>query len=1533
MARWIDLSAHGMRLLLVELPNAKVLALQNGDANPDAAVALGFSKRPNGSWIRTTGIDINPREFLRFLPKAAVKEMPIEEFLIRQQKQTDQEAIVQDATAMERPESFIGLNKVGQEVHEIDGRRCVIDAKNRKTFENAVSMPTPGLFLRAVDDGSLVACAEGFIKQYFAKGYDKPDLERFCAVISTPASRISEHRFRKVVSDVAMRSVLKKGDATLRDRFGKAIEVLHILKDLGIDASRAPLAVVVRRLMGSNQELLGSMVSIVDDDFGILGELLPRGSKATKNIAEATITVDLAGGKASEVIARLKDRRDLVRSFAIVDDEADLAELARQFHIEAACRLSKDNGGPAILVSFGSRIGNNDAGTLPSLDDAPTYGDLWTWATEVAIRRSKAIAAMKSGLSTDVDLAAADPSLTRNDYQVPYSSGSRVAQPTTMVPKDLDGPARQALNRAISLYGDLDQKVAIEFGIPRDKLGDVLAPEQIDALALCVHAEDRGREAFLIADGAGVGKGRTVTALASRSAMQGRRVILLTEREINLSDLMRDWKHLGFSDRIRVGVINDGAKLIDEDTGQPFTVADAQVMKEAIEAGEWPSGVDVVIGTYSQFNRAPEESARVRWLHAIAERDSNNFDLILDESHNAVGESRTAENIASAIDAARFVVFSSATFAANPEQMASYERLFPKSISADEIVAMMRKGGEPFQEAVSSMLVADGVMVRREQDLSKISFSQVTDEARLERNREYADRLAEIITELAALSGEIDSWIDQNRRGWLRKVSVNRMGLGTPLYRIQRLFSAALLAEFTAERAVEALKAGKKPVILVDNTLQAVLEDAAAKGTVPTFKSVLHRILNQVVRVRYVDANGNEAEINAANDRHISETLAMIAAKVDELPDLPASAIDEVRMRIEEAGFSCGEITGRSHEIRNGRVVPRRDRDAVRIKNDFNSGKLDAVIINTAGATGIDLHAGERFADQRPRVLQVLQGPAYVFREIQALFRIFRRGQTSNPEVEFHSTGLPAEVRLAAIRNRKLSRLTANTSANRDSAFLARNIPDILNPIGDTVISRYAEMRPDLLRKLHLVSESDGTTFLDKMNASNGFDDEPKSETEYSANIFLSRLNFLPCEAAQRVLDEVTSEYEAHVAELEAKGENPLRSQELQGIVHIHRSSIFERGEGDDSVFDGPLYLTEASIERVVDPITSDQVVEAVEIGSAAYPRVLAAADAIVRNRDMYLTHMLPSSVRSIDDALANESSRIARMAKEIAILSQALKQLAPGRSIPHPFEDDGSRAIITSIQAPPPGLEHLTFLYKVDLAIPGETEIKTVRLGSLLKPPVVAKVNPDGTLAMNVMPGLEGSDYDKILDGFDDAKRRKLTDAKILTGNMVRAVLLATKHNLGSVVSFVDANGVSQRGVLVNRRMMYRLHNLEVRFNGERAIIAALSETNAKLESSPGNKKRSVSITRNGSNWTVNLPPPVERRGTILWPSEAYQALYEQGAIDGKGRSTFQITSEADMRNVIEILSEAGIDSFYADSKFRSLLEEQSEPVARRVA
>src|SRR5690606_6674201 len=152
---------------------------------------------------------------------------------------------------------------------------------------------------------------------------------------------------------------------------------------------------------------------------------------------------------------------------------------------------------------------------------------LWTWTTEVVAHRA---ANRRVVLSKDVDVSFNAGEGDRNPYQAPYVSASGIGTPRTMTPRNIEGAMRDALARVVKTYGDVDDFVAREYGYSKEELAEIFSPEQIDALALHVHAENRGR-AFLNGDQTGVGKGRFLAACMRRRLLKGGKVVFLTERE------------------------------------------------------------------------------------------------------------------------------------------------------------------------------------------------------------------------------------------------------------------------------------------------------------------------------------------------------------------------------------------------------------------------------------------------------------------------------------------------------------------------------------------------------------------------------------------------------------------------------------------------------------------------------------------------------------------------------------------------------------------------------------------------------------------------------------------------------------------------------------------------------------------------------------------------------------------------------------------------------------------------------------------
>lgn len=1634
---WPDLAPYGISLILAKLPTQKkVLILRNdaaATAEPPAkdgenlvdryasqVASLGFERHKSGVWLRHSTI-VSAPAFTREFPKARLVRKTLDEVTLDMTKPPEEKRGTSPAADAIAKSRQIGLNRLGKEVWDGPNGRFIRDSKTGAvTMEAEVRPPSPGLFLRAPDAGSLAMCADGLIEEVATRGriVREDEFLGFCAtILDGKVERVGrdDKRISAVTAAIeaaASRFLSKRGGA-MRDAFNGACRLYESLAFLSTMARSgksssvlpAPVAIVMQRVIGNDADLAGRTITIPRAGVGQLLSHLPRGTDVRVREADAALLphleaniqasslrvskidadsrsalkakdyegcdvvlasyprqlaekpIKLAGGPVlsradlGEAAAMLTGRVDEGRAVIALEgpssseEEAELAKfqdwIGRRFQIEGAVDIDgslhagRADAPPLRLISVGRRraeVLDQAPESAMLLREVRDLGALWTWTSEVVSQRMRLEAFFSSG--ADQSLTEGDPDLQTNAFQAPYVSASQIGTPTTMVPRPLEGASREALSKVVRLHGNVDQWVAQQYGYDAEKLGDFFSPEQIDALALALHAEERDR-GFLNADQTGLGKGRFLAGVMRRGVLRKRKVIFFTEKTINFSDIWRDIVHIGAKDDFKPMIVNSDAQIIDERDGKVvLRSAKRDAVQDMIRDRAWPTDINSVLLTYSQINKAPcerEEGDRdiwrpksgdkARWLLDVVDEDTV---LVLDECHNAAsGDSNISDTLAQAVRKAGSVVYSSATFAKDAKSMAFYAPLLPEGMSADELAQILARGGETMQEVVSTMLVQDGVMVRREHDLSNIEFQTIPDSSRMDRNRSYMDAFAPVLAEMAAVAVDVDRHLaninNQNaqrarreadgdpvaQRDKMKGMQLSRTGFGSPLYTLSRLFVASLKIDAAVDLALDALRKNEKPIILVENTIQSFLDELAEQegeleGTqFPEFKALVHRALTRLTSATRRNDRGEVIRIDlTTNNAALRESVEKLRGMIDRLPSMHASAIDVVKERINAAGFVCDEITGRALEFSNGRVMRRPSIDKTRIKNAFNSGEIDALIINNAGCTGIDLHAGSRFADQRRRVMIELQELADILRQIQAYGRVNRYDQVVGPRIEAILSGLPIEIRNHAIRNSKLRRLSANVSSNRDNAALIRDIPDIINVVGDMVCSRYAEARPELMRRLGF--EVDRNLKVEQANKeleapATGMD------SRRSANEFLARLIMLPVAMQEQVANELTAEYNATMEELEAKGETPLKTKDMPGVVHVTTTNIFQGAEVEhpDSVFQEPLYISDVAVVRKVDPMRKDAVIDAIQAGltAASAARGEAIAEHLVENRDSILESYLPDGIPTVRDGLATNNRMLVEQNQRLQRLAETLRQVRPGCEITFTSNDDDkpAQAIVTAVRHAPIGFEHVASLHAVEFVRPGDVQPHTMKFKTLMEDPL-----------FKVDPGLEGADYDTIMRRFDDAMVSKVTSARILTGNIFLGMKLAVEHGLGTLVTYERNDGTKHRGILVARRFR-NMDMLPVELDGPDMAAAAFREEKADLRSSPDLGKGGISLTRlKTGGIQIELPSPQSRKYGFAHEHPEIRELVKRSTT--KDWPAKILLSEDEVRRKLAALFEAGV-------------------------
>lgn len=1226
---------------------------------------------------------------------------------------------------------------------------------------------------------------------------------------------------------------------------------------------------------------------------------------------------------------------------------------------------------PIRLVAIGKRGpgGEQVPDEIPLLTD---QDEIYDWCELMRAKYAGDMALIAAG---DAPLVVPDetPSLEEqsrdnisdaqeNSYQSPYPARSQIGEATAMIPRNLLTPTRQALDEVAEAHGgDIDMYVAEQLGWTVQEMAEqeYLSPEQIDAVALAIDAHERsgGQRALLEGDQTGLGKGRVMAAIARYHALQGTPVIFLTETPTLFTDFWRDLRDINSEGLFNPMIVNDGVSIIDPINGMKLVASTpSSIIKAAVASEQVPEGYNLVLGTYSQFNRDRNGHAagKSRWITTA----TRGCALLLDESHNAAGSSNTNRNISFAIEAAASTSYSSATAIKEGKNVSAYSRLFPRTVDIGSLPETLAAGGEVLQEVLSGMLARDGVFIRREHDLSNLAFKVTADtESRQLRNREMSDHLAGILEAMNYMAGDINHSVNEYNKDVKKLIESmpqqeregNRMGaisvnFGSRLYQIYRQFLLALQVDLAADRAIESLRSGEKPVLVLENTGESLLNDViaarqnadlsgeeeltaediakltkgdAALGEGIGFRDVLMRMLDRLMYMEITDRYGNrQKEALGSEESHVA--FERVSEMIAEFPDLPMSPIDSIRERIEAAGFSFDELSGRKLKIErrddgfySTQLQSRPKAETVR---RFNTGTTDAILLTRAGSTGISLHASEKFPDQRRRRLIEVQPAADVNKRVQFFGRVNRKGQTSDPAIETLSTGLIGQARPIAMQNAKLRKLSANTTANQDNAALNDTVPDFINEIGDKVASRYLESRPDLARRLDIDMEVD-----------------EDREATFFINKLTSRLVMLMVSEQEEIYASLTNEYVRLISELDEKGLNPLRSKELDLRCIEVKRVVFESGDpSSDSAFNQPVYAKTIQYEIERFPMRSEDIAKRIEqgrllgedVGLTSRQALNKVAAVLEDSRASALERALPTKFKTVVEALqAKDINGVQKVQTRLDFMCKTLRELDVGRQIKFTNNDNEKVfGIVTSISLPE-SASHLGQLsaYVVGIATPGDERPVERSFYGLRDDPhfgVIPTALADGG----------------FLQRFDSAPAGSIKLQRIvLDGNLFKGAQLAAQHRMGSSVVYTDSEGQRHRGVMLSKHVGAKeLNSLPVRIETPAMVKALLAEERGLiLANSSGveiTAESDVVLSRDGGGTTMVLQCPGvrSRGGHVFGNSELVDIVGEFAGSRSIMTSRFP---QERLEDALAVLYREGL-SFYAPARYRDTLNRLSNSV-----
>lgn len=811
---------------------------------------------------------------------------------------------------------------------------------------------------------------------------------------------------------------------------------------------------------------------------------------------------------------------------------------------------------------------------------------------------------------------------------------------------------QEAVNKNLEKLGDADQFLVDELGYnDKDDLYSHLAAEQVDSVALALQQAKKGN-AFIVGDQTGIGKGRQAASFIRYAVKNGQIPVYFTQKAHLLSDVYRDLVDIG-SPELRPFILGSKkeATVTDSDGNvvypKPSDAERDRVLDYIEKNGKLPEEYDYVLTTYSQVGngvyefdengaRKEKKLAKGKTFGAAAlsgqrrrdaiEKLMGNAYLILDESHTAGGNSGQGNYFQHIIQKAKNVTFFSATFAKRPDNMPIYAlrtAMNEGGMKSSDLIDAVKRGGATLQEIMSQTLTQCGQMIRRERDMTgvTIDWKAIDDPERVQEQREQYDSIIGLFNDIINFQKKyVSSYVDERNieladiqatmdiKKGTESLGIKNQPFASKAFNTVQQVLLSLKAKSAAERAIDYLKQGMKPVIALNNTNESQTGNLALgeEMDAPDLGTSLKKGLEGTLRYTQKDAKDNSEsgyiKLSDLGDEAV-EAYHELEKKIEQTSTgLSLSPIDVIKNELQKAGYKVGELTGRQTEFvynDNGTVtkVKRADTDKKKLARDFNDGKIDALILNKSAATGISLHASSKYKDQKKRVMIVAQQQLDVNDEVQMRGRIDRTGQVARGAYEYVVSLIPAEQRLLMMFKAKLKSLDANTTSSQKSKFNEMEVADITNKYGDKVVREYMAEHLDLYARMAdpfgwEKSNGDDLSRIDPQTLVASGGGVGDGEAGADASKLLGRMALLRVSEQEKMLQEIGELYANEIQRLNEMGENDLEITELPLKAKTLHKEVWKQGAepGGYNAFADNTYIEKVNMAILKKPMKASEV-------------------------------------------------------------------------------------------------------------------------------------------------------------------------------------------------------------------------------------------------------------------------------------------------------------------------------------------------------
>jgi hypothetical protein len=354
--------------------------------------------------------------------------------------------------------------------------------------------------------------------------------------------------------------------------------------------------------------------------------------------------------------------------------------------------------------------------------------------------------------------------ISHDQNAVPYIPMSKLPPMGTVIPLNLAGETAQAQYKFIEEIPDVDQYLVGKLGYTsKYALSEALGAEQADAVALAVKQIEKGK-GFILADMAGIGKGRCGSSILRYAFVNGYLPIFITEKPNLFTAMYRDIVDIGGlktnpSGKHYYGIpfILNGYKsggyeitydesgkkirkqkpsetgILNKDGVEVITAPKQNEIKEVLKSVKFPKGYDYMMLTYSQLSGSSGKLKAV-WIQELINKLDGKVVIVMDECHNASGtKSDVGQSISNIISLAKGVTFVSATFSKRPDNMYIYALktdIVDSPLGTKKLIEVIKRGGERLTENLASNLVEAQQMIRRERTFENcdVDYEYMSDE-------------------------------------------------------------------------------------------------------------------------------------------------------------------------------------------------------------------------------------------------------------------------------------------------------------------------------------------------------------------------------------------------------------------------------------------------------------------------------------------------------------------------------------------------------------------------------------------------------------------------------------------------------------------------------------------------------------------------------------------------------------------------------------------------------------------------------------